>query len=147
MTVRRHSSVLITDSISNYIGKLHLHPISETHQFRPALTYMDILTRKTKRRGGGGSDDDSDDGPPPDPDEPAPAPAPKKEKKPSAEAKEVQVAIRKSADDRGMSFAGGLTAVRREMLTAIRTEEDERWEEYEYCASDVSLHSTPFRSV
>lgn len=135
------SALCCYDSTSlarNYTGKLHLHPISETHQFRPTLTYMDILTRKTKRRG---SDDDSDDGPPPDPDEPAPAPAPKKEKKPSAEAKEVQVAISKNADDRGMSFAGGLTAVRREMLTAIRTEEDERWEEYEYCGSEVSLHS------
>ena len=100
---------------------------------------MDILTRKVKRRGGAGSDDDSDDGPPPDPDEPAPAPAPKKEKKPTAEAKEVQVAIRKNVDDRGISFAGGLSAVRREMLTAIRTEEDESWVDYEYCAGEVSL--------
>lgn len=100
---------------------------------------MDILTRKAKRRGGAGSDDDSDDGPPPDPDEPAPAPAPKKEKKPTAEAKEVQVAIRKNVDDRGISFAGGLTAVRREMLTAIRTEEDESWVDYEYCAGEVSV--------
>lgn len=149
--VRDGASILcyysLTSSTRNYTGKLHLHPISETHQFRPTLTYMDILTRKTKRRGGGGSDDDSDDGPPPDPDEPAPAPAPKKEKKPSAEAKEVQVAIRKNADDRGMSFAGGLTAVRREMLTAIRTEEDERWEEYEYCASEVSFQFNSFRFV
>ncbi|KAF7791960.1 hypothetical protein EIP86_002986 [Pleurotus ostreatoroseus] len=128
-------------------GKLHLHSISETHQFRPTLTYMDILTRKTKRRGSAGSDDDSDDGPPPDPDEPAPAPAPKKEKKPTAEAKEVQVAIRKNVDDRGMSFAGGLTAVRREMLTAIRTEEDERWIDYEYCAGDTAESSEVLESI
>ena len=44
------------------LGQLHLHPISETHQLRPTLTYMDVLSRKNRRgRGGAGSDDDSDD--------------------------------------------------------------------------------------
>lgn len=100
---------------------------------------MDILTRKSKRRGL--NSDDEDDGPPPDPDEPAPPPVPKKEKKPTGEAKEVQVAVRKSADDRGMPFGGGLTAVRREMLTSIRAEEDESWEDYEYCDPEVRMHS------
>lgn len=120
-------------------GKLYLHPISETHQLRPTLTYIDNLTRKTKRRGGADSDDDSDDGPPPDPDEPVPAPAPKKEKKPTGEAKEVQVSVRKSGDDKSMQLGGGLTAMRREMLLALRAEEDERWDEYEYCEGEVSL--------
>ena len=98
---------------------------------------MDTLTRRSRRRGGNASDDDSDDGPPPDPDEPAPAPAPRKQKKTSEDAKEVQVAVRKSTDDRGVPFGGGLTAVRREMLMAIRAEEDERWEDYEYCDAEV----------
>lgn len=118
-------------------GKLHLHPISETHQLRPTLTYMDILTRKTRRRGGADSDDDSDDGPPPDPDEPAPAPAPKKEKKQSGDAKEVQVSVRRTGDDKSMQLGGGLTTVRREMLMAIRAEEDEKWDEYQYCDGQV----------
>ena len=65
-TSLRDAETLIRES-----GKLFLHPISETHQFRPTLTYMDALTRKSRRRGGGFSDDESD-GPPPDPDEPAP---------------------------------------------------------------------------
>ncbi|KAJ6604448.1 DNA-directed RNA polymerase III subunit Rpc5, partial [Mycena vulgaris] len=116
-------------------GQLHLHPISETHQLRPTLTYLDILSRKSKRsRAGGGSDSDSDDGPPPDPDEPAPAPAPKKEKKASGEAREVQVTARKSEDKGGIQpVQGGLSTARREMLIAIRAEEDESWQDLEFC--------------
>ncbi|GBE78334.1 hypothetical protein SCP_0112190 [Sparassis crispa] len=129
-------------------GQLHLHPISETHQLRPTLTYMDILTRKNKRgRGGEGSDDDSDDGPPPDPDEPAPAPAPKKEKKPAVDAKEVQVSVRKTSDDKGMHFQGGLTAVRREMLTIMHAEEDEKWDDYEYCDGEAAESNNAFEAV
>ena len=103
---------------------------------RPTLTYMDVLNRKSRRRAGDGSDDESDEGPPPDPDEPAPAPAPRKEKKPAPEAKEVQVSVRK-ADDRSAQMQGGMTAVRREMLMAIHAEEDEKWEDYEYCDGEV----------
>lgn len=97
---------------------------------------MDVLTRKTRRRAGADEDEDSDDGPPPDPDEPAPAPVPKKEKKPTAEAKEVQVAVRRS-DDKSMQLGGGLTAMRREMLMAIRAEEDESWEDLQYFENGV----------
>lgn len=101
---------------------------------------MDILTRKSKRRAGGDSGDDSDDGPPPDPDEPAPPPpTQKKEKKPTGEAKEVQVSVRKAGDDKSLQLGGGLTAMRRELLTAIRAEEDERWDDYEYCDGEVRV--------
>src|ERR1700730_8246464 len=64
-------------------GQLHLHPISETHPLRPTLTYLDALSRKSRRRFGVGSGSDSDDGPPPDPDEPAPTSAspPKQDKR------------------------------------------------------------------
>ncbi|PCH33532.1 hypothetical protein WOLCODRAFT_135179 [Wolfiporia cocos MD-104 SS10] len=127
-------------------GQLHLHPIAETHQMRPTLTYMDVLNRKSRRRGGDGSDDDSDDGPPPDPDEPAPVPAPKKEKKPALEAKEVQVSVRK-ADDRSAQMQGGMTAVRREMLMAIHAEEDEKWEDYEYCDGEAEESNDAFESI
>ncbi|CCM00911.1 uncharacterized protein FIBRA_02957 [Fibroporia radiculosa] len=128
-------------------GQLHLHPITETHQLRPTLTYMDILSRKTRRsRRGDDEDDDSDDGPPPDPDEPPPAPTPKKEKKPAAEAKEVQVSVRKS-DDRSMQFQGGLSAVRREMLTTIHAEEDEKWDDYEYCDGETEESNVAFEAL
>lgn len=93
---------------------------------------MDILTRKTRRRAGADSDEDSDDGPPPDPDEPAPAPVPKREKKAAGDAKEVQVAVRKNGEDKPLQLGGGLTSVRREMLSQIRAEEDERWEDLQY---------------
>ncbi|KAI0704933.1 DNA-directed RNA polymerase III subunit Rpc5 [Cytidiella melzeri] len=128
--------------------KLFLHPINEMHQLRPTLTYMDILTRKSKRRSGGDSDDDSDDGPPPDPDDPvAPPAAPKKEKKSAGEAKEVQVSVRKSGDDKSMQLGGGLTAMRRELLTAIRAEEDEQWEDYEYCDGEAAESNEAFEAV
>lgn len=119
------------------IGRLHLHPISETHQFRPTLTYMDMHLRKS-RRTRGGDDSDDDDGPPPDPDEQPSAPAPKKEKKPAGEAKEVQVAVRKTAESQGLQFTGGMTQIRRDMLTLMHAEEDENWEDYEYCGGEVS---------
>jgi DNA-directed RNA polymerase-3 subunit RPC5 len=122
-------------------GQLHLQPISETHQFRPTLTYLDIMSRKSRRsRGDAGSDEDSDGGPPPDPDEPPPVQtASKKEKKP-LEVKEVQVSARKAADDKG-NLQGGLSAVRREMLLAIRAEEDEVWEDLDFCDGEVLFSS------
>ncbi|TEB39240.1 hypothetical protein FA13DRAFT_1725217, partial [Coprinellus micaceus] len=72
-------------------GKLHLHPVTEAHQFRPTLTYLDSLSRKNRR---GGNDSDSDDGPPPDPDDPTPVVTTKKTKKPVGDAKEVQVSTK-----------------------------------------------------
>lgn len=124
-----------------FVGKLHLHPISETHQLRPTLTYLDVLSRKNKRsRGGGESDSEIDDGPPPDPDEVAPAPS-KKEKKPTGETKEVHVTARK-ADDSGALGQGGMSAVRREMLQTIRAEEEDKWENFEFC--DATVCCSPF---
>ncbi|KAF8898594.1 hypothetical protein BD779DRAFT_1607357 [Infundibulicybe gibba] len=110
-------------------GELHLHRISETHQFRPTLTYLDFLSRKNKRRNG--YDSDSDEGPPPDPDEPAPMAILKKEKdkKATGDVREVQVSARKLEDKGGPQGQGGLTAARREMLHLIRTEEDEGWQD------------------
>lgn len=102
---------------------------------------MDMHTRKA-RRNRGGDDSDEDDGPPPDPDEPAPPPAPKKEKKPAGEAREVQVAVRKTGEGSGLQFQGGMTQVRREMLTLIHAEEDERWEDFEYCGGEVGRACT-----
>ncbi|KAG5640543.1 hypothetical protein DXG03_008133 [Asterophora parasitica] len=112
-------------------GQLHLHPISQTHQFRPTLTYLDMLTRKNKKSRTG-DDSDSDDGPPPDPDEPAPMPVVKKERKPAGESREVQVTARKADDRSGGQLQGGLSVVRREMLQAIRNEEDEDWEDLQF---------------
>nr|GAT47867.1 predicted protein [Mycena chlorophos] len=113
-------------------GQLHLHPISETHQLRPTLTYLDALSRKNKRSRPG-DDSDSDDGPPPDPDEPAPAPTPKKERKTVGEAREVHVTARKTDDKSGGAQPlGGLSTARREMLAAIHAEEDEGWHDLQF---------------
>ncbi|TBU64937.1 DNA-directed RNA polymerase III subunit Rpc5 [Dichomitus squalens] len=127
-------------------GRLYLHPINETHQFRPTLTYMDMHLRKS-RRTRPGDESDEDEGPPPDPDEPAPAPAPKKEKKPSGQAKEVQVAVRKTAESQGLQFTGGMTQIRRDMLTLIHAEEDEQWDDYEYCGGETAEANEAFESV
>ncbi|KAF8167961.1 DNA-directed RNA polymerase III subunit Rpc5 [Crassisporium funariophilum] len=128
-------------------GTLFLHPISETHQLRPTLTYLDILSRKNKRSRGAGSDSDSDDGPPPDPDEVAPIPLPKKEKRVAGEAKEVHVSARKSEDQSGINGHGGLSTVRREMLHIIRAEEDELWENLEFCDVTTTQSSEAFESL
>ncbi|KAF9270361.1 hypothetical protein L218DRAFT_30152 [Marasmius fiardii PR-910] len=111
-------------------GEVHLHPISETHQFRPVLTYLDVVSRK-HRRLGADSDSGTDDGPPPDPDEPPPVTV-KKEKKPAiGETREVHVSARKMADDKTGQLAQ-LSTVRREMLAAIRADEDEAWQNMGY---------------
>ncbi|CAA7266576.1 unnamed protein product [Cyclocybe aegerita] len=127
-------------------SKLHLHPIGETHQFRPTLTYLDLLSRKNKRSRGGDSESDSDDGPPADPDEAVPAPVPKREKKSAGDAKEVHVTARKS-DDQGGLGQGGLSTVRREMLHIIRAEEDEKWESLNFCDASMSESSTAFEGL
>jgi len=118
-------------------GRLHLHPIGQTHQLRPTLTYIDVLNRKAQRRARSGtdSDEDSDDGPPPDPDEPAPAPPVKKEPKAAAsgEAREVNVSIKKAEEKGGLSLQGGLSATRREMLHLLRVEDEEPWDDIVYC--------------
>ncbi|KIK95374.1 hypothetical protein PAXRUDRAFT_827066 [Paxillus rubicundulus Ve08.2h10] len=127
-------------------GRLHFVPISETHQFRPTLTYLDIMSRKSRRsRGGGGSDTESDDGPPPDPDEVAPVVAPPKRDKRPVEVKEVQVSVRKPGDDK--SLQGGMSAIRREMLLAIRAEEEEPWRSIEFCDGETAESDEVFESM
>ena len=129
----------------NFLGKLNLHPIRETHQFRPTLTYLDILSRRNRHGQQGGSDSESDDGPPPDPDDPSLVQVPKKEKKSTGPGKEVQVSARKSDDKSATSALGGLSTVRRDMLRIIRSEEDEEWEELRFF--DVAVRHSRFFST
>lgn len=102
--------------------------MSETHQLRPTLTYMDHLSRKKGGRGGNDSGSE-DDGPPQDPDE-VTVEVTKKEK-PEPQAKEVQVSVRKSMPDE-KNVLGGLSVQRRELLSHIRAEEEDLWEELVY---------------
>ncbi|KAG7099353.1 hypothetical protein E1B28_001209 [Marasmius oreades] len=126
-------------------GELHLHPISETHQFRPTLTYLDVLSRK-HRHHAADSDSDSDGGPPPDPDEPPPVVV-KKEKKPTVgETREVHVSARKMADDKTGQLAQ-LSTVRREMLAAIRADEDEAWQNLEYLDATTMESEEAFENL
>jgi DNA-directed RNA polymerase-3 subunit RPC5 len=121
-------------------GVLYLHPISETHLFKPSLEYLDVISRRknTRKRATGSDSDDSDDGPPPDPDEqPAPPKEPKDKKKRSGEIKEVTVSAKKTEEKGGVQFQGGLSNARREMLLAIRKEEEEPWQSYDYNVGDV----------
>ena len=129
------------------LGRLCLHPIGEIHQLRPTLTYLDILSRKNKRHrtGGGGSDSESDGGPPPDPDEPAPNPVPRKEKTLGREAREAQVSARKSNEKGELQpLQGGLSTIRREMLSIIHDEQDESWTSLDYCDEQVCDWYTSF---
>jgi len=124
-------------------GRLSLHPISETHQLRPTLTYMDHLSRKKGGRGGEDSGSEGD-GPPQDPDEAA-TEATNKEK-PEPQAKEVQVSVRKSMPDE-KNVLGGLSVQRRELLSHIRAEEDDPWEELVYYDSMSGESREAFESL
>jgi len=128
-------------------GKLNLHPISEAHQFRPTLTYLDILSRRSRRSRQGESDSDSDDGPPPDPDEPVPIETVKKEKKATGPGKEVQVSARKTDEKGGASALGGLSAVRRDMLRAIRVEEEEEWDDLQFSDATTDQSAEAFEAI
>jgi DNA-directed RNA polymerase-3 subunit RPC5 len=123
------------------IGQLHLHPINETYQLRPTLTYLDVYSQKSRHRG---DDSDSDDGPPPDPDDPVPVPVAKEPKKAAKDAKEIQVAAKRGGgDDKGLgSMQGGLSQARREMLMIVRAEEDEAWVNYQVFGGEVRLLGT-----
>lgn len=125
--------------IRTHSGALHLHPINETHQLRPTLTYLDALNRKSRRTRGADSDSESsDNGSPPDPDEVTPVVVPKKGKKPAGEAKEVQVAARKAEEKGGRDLQGGMSAMRREMLMSLRAEEEEEWQDLTFHGPEVS---------
>lgn len=67
-----------------------------------------------------------------------PAFAPKKkEKKASvAEAKEVQVSARRAADDKAGNLSQ-LSNAKREMLAIIRAEQDESWQNLDFCGIEV----------
>jgi DNA-directed RNA polymerase III subunit RPC5 len=115
------------------VGRLHLHPINESHQLRPTLTYLDVLSRKgSTSRPGLGSGSDSEGGPGPDETIPFSNSGQKQD------AKEVQVSARRAEDNGKMPYLqGGLTSVRREMLLALRNEEEEKWEELVFCDASV----------
>jgi len=128
-------------------GTLHLHPLSETHQLRPTLTYLDTLNRKSRRPRGADSDSDSGDGTPPDPDEVSPVSITKKAKKPSGEAKEVQIAARKAEEKGGRDLQGGLSTIRREMLMSIRAEEEEGWQDLTYHVAESTESSEAYEAL
>jgi DNA-directed RNA polymerase-3 subunit RPC5 len=118
---------------------IYLHPVAQVHQFKPSLNYLDVISSKSARaRGAGDSDSDEDDGPPLDPDEPPPPPAPEKKKeKKGSEAKEVTVVVKKTDEKGGIQFQGGLSNARREMLAALRKEDEEPWQDLQYCHPEV----------
>jgi DNA-directed RNA polymerase-3 subunit RPC5 len=122
----------------HHSGTLHLHPLNETHQLRPTLTYLDALSSKSRRSRGADSDSDSGDGSPPDPDDPTPGTVHKKAKKAVGEAKEVQVVARKAEEKGGRDLQGGLSTMRRELLMSLRAEEEEEWQGLAYHSPEVS---------
>jgi DNA-directed RNA polymerase-3 subunit RPC5 len=115
-----------------------LHPISETHQFSPNLSYLDVLSKNSRPRRSN-AEDDEDEGPPPDPDDPQPAqPLQKKVEKASASnAKEVTVTARRAGES--SEDLGGLSSLRRELILKRRKERDETWQALEWHDKQVRL--------
>ncbi|KAG9011459.1 hypothetical protein FRB94_008290 [Tulasnella sp. JGI-2019a] len=98
-------------------GKLHLHRISEIQQFRPTLTYLDVLARQKSKPA---TLDDGEEGDEPEPAIPAAAP----------KAREVVVSAR--GGEAGGSGMGQMTALRREMIAAARKEQKGAWVDLEW---------------
>jgi DNA-directed RNA polymerase III subunit RPC5 len=97
-----------------------------------------IARRNTARERRRDSDEESD-GPPPDPDDPnPPAPVVKKAKK-TGEIKEVQVTARKAEEKSGQQLFGGLSQIRREILSKMREEKEEPWENLDWCDIEASI--------
>ncbi|KAG8999397.1 hypothetical protein FRB90_012083 [Tulasnella sp. 427] len=110
-------------------GQLYLHPISQVHQFRPTLTYMDVLSRKTKSTA-----EDDEEG---EEENAAPATAAATAAK---SAREVVVAARGTPGE-GAGNVGGLSALRREMISTMRKEQEERWVDMQWDDEKAS-HTT-----
>lgn len=103
-------------------GRLHLHPIAEIQQFRPTLTYLDVLTRqKAKPAAYEEEDDDNADA------------------VPAGKAREVVVSARGGEQSGG--GMGQMTGLRREMIATARKEQKEAWVDLEWFDEAVS---TPF---
>ncbi|KAI0304912.1 DNA-directed RNA polymerase III subunit Rpc5 [Russula brevipes] len=128
-------------------GTLHLHPLNETHQLRPTLTYLDALSSKSRRSRGADSDSDSGDASPPDPDDISPGTVHKKAKKAVGEAKEVQVVARKAEEKGGRDLQGGLSTMRRELLMSLRAEEEEEWQGLAYHSPESAESSEAYEAI
>jgi DNA-directed RNA polymerase-3 subunit RPC5 len=117
-------------------GRFHLHPVGDIQQLRPSLTHLDEQqsNKSSSSKIAGVAAADSDDGAG---DRVAIPGLPRREDVNMADAKEALVTTRKSGDLSSIHLQSGVTAVRREMLLALRLEEDGRWEELAFCGADV----------
>ena len=105
------------------VGEMHLHPISETYQFRPTMTYLDLLSRKTAPTVGDEEEEEEE------------VPAAKPAGAAHTTAKEIVVSAR---DATAGASVGGLSALRRELISTLRKEQDEKWVDLEWHEQDVS---------
>ncbi|KAG8904386.1 hypothetical protein FRB99_001841 [Tulasnella sp. 403] len=96
-------------------GRLHLHPISETHQFRPTLTYLDVLQRRAKPMVGDVDEEEDEEGG-----------GAAQQSKPAG--REVVVRASGGAD----ANLGGLSALRRDIITTMRKEQEDKWVDLEW---------------
>ncbi|KIO31197.1 hypothetical protein M407DRAFT_68288 [Tulasnella calospora MUT 4182] len=115
-------------------GQLYLHPISQVHQFRPTLTYMDVLSRKNRPK----TDDDDDVE-----EESAPPAAAATVAK---AAREVVVAARGTPGE-AAGNVGGLSALRRDMISTMRKEQEERWVDMQWDDEKAPQTSEIFESL
>jgi DNA-directed RNA polymerase III subunit RPC5 len=119
-------------------GRLHLHPVSEIQQLRPSLTHLDENSNKSESSKTAGVSVDPDDS---TGDQSAIPGLLRREDMNMADAKEALVTARKPGDSGNIYLQSGVTAVRREMLLALRLEEEEKWEELAFCSADVRDYS------
>ncbi|KAF8337418.1 DNA-directed RNA polymerase III subunit Rpc5 [Cantharellus anzutake] len=119
-------------------GCLHLHPISETHQFKPNLSYLDFSRKTSSKRAALGapvnpaSDDEGPDSDDADDDHPAVGSAASKPKKrPGAGAGLREISVSAKRTDDGWQGAS-LSDVRLEIMAKTQSEREARWFDLEY---------------
>jgi len=125
---------------TNMIGvlrgnKLYLHPVEKTYQLRPSLDYLDVLATKEKesRRGKDYDEDDDEEG------EEAESRTTK-----ARDVREVIGTVKMGSDKDGF---GGMSVVRKEMLTLLRDEKEEKWHDLEWNDANTERASELYESL
>jgi len=68
-------------------------------------------------------------------------------KKHLPEAKEAQVTARKAEDKGGPQTFGSLSTVRREILSIVRAEDEEHWQDFEFCGLETEESATSMDAI
>jgi len=123
---------------TNMIGvlrgnKLYLHPVEKTYQLRPSLDYLDVIATKEKESRKKDYDEDDDE---------------EEEEGGRTKARDVREVIGTAkgtgTDKEGF---GGMSLVRKEMLTLMRDEKEDKWHDLEWNDANTERANELYESL